>query len=90
MWLFFSNCCDGCEVVQSVKFVSSCLLLVGEPQAGEFGVPCVGTGDLTGWLQLAEFTILIVGQITLSPLAESVGDLFETTDWVGFVVSAEW
>ena len=53
MWLFFSNCCDGCEVVQSVKFVSSCLSLVVEPHGGEFGVPHVGTLDLTAWLQLA-------------------------------------
>merc|ERR1712137_1459635 len=43
--------------------------------------PFVGTFDLFGWLKFA------CGDISLSPLGETFGDLLDTTDWVVFVVS---
>jgi len=52
-------------------------------------VPFVGTGNLLGGLELAESTLLVVGQVTLGPLAETRGDLLDATDWVGFVVAAK-
>jgi len=64
-------------------------LLLSEELGNKFIVPFVGTGDLLGWLELAEGTVLVVGEVTLGPLAETGGDLLDTTDWVGFVVTAE-
>jgi len=52
-------------------------------------VPFVGTGNLLGGLELAESTLLVVGEVTLGPLAETGGDLLDATDGVGFVVAAE-
>ena len=66
------------------------LLLFGKELGNQFIVPFVGTGNLLGGLELAESTLLVVGQVTLGPLAETGGDLLDATDWVGFVVAAEW
>ena len=65
------------------------LLLVGNVQFGEGLEPGVGTVDLAAWLEFAEFAVLVVGEVSLGPLAEARGDLLDTAEWVGLVVSAE-
>jgi len=72
-----------------VEFCSLSLLKLLAKLGNQFIVPCVGTGDLLLGLELAEGAVLVVGQITLGPLAETGGDLLDAADWVAFVVTAE-
>merc|ERR1711931_301856 len=51
--------------------------------SSQLSEPFVGTFDLFSWLEFA------CGDISLSPLGETFGDLLDTTDWVVFVVSWE-
>ena len=55
----------------------------------ELIVPFLGTSNLLGWLELAESTSLVVGQVALGPFSETGGDLLNAADGVGLVVPTE-